>query len=113
MRGLLCLLNAKCDFNRTFVHSSFVQSSYISEPPIASKCQMGRSCHQLTIRLHLPPGGCTARGETLLLKFLYPEAKAFNGHCFACYMRRWHYNHLPRTKLDFDSLDRLFIIQLF
>lgn len=26
---------------------------------------------------------------------------------------RWHYNHLPRTKLDFDGPDKLFNIQLF
>lgn len=59
-----------------------------SEPPIDSKYQIRKSCHQLPVRLHLPPGGWTAKGEMLLLKFLYPEAKAFNGHYFACYMSR-------------------------
>lgn len=46
----------------------------------------------------LPPSGCFERGETLLVKCLYPEAKAFNGHCLACYVRRWHYSHQPRPK---------------
>lgn len=46
----------------------------------------------------LPPSGGLETGGALLLKFSYPEAKTFNGHCFACYMRRWHYNHLSRPK---------------
>lgn len=70
------------------------------EPPIASQStpdtqELSSTSHQAP----LPPSGCFARAETLLLKFLYPEAKAFNGHCFACYMRRWQHNHLPRLKL--------------
>lgn len=36
--------------------ASYNQAMYWrSEPPFASKCQIRRSCHQLPIRLHLPP----------------------------------------------------------
>ncbi len=98
--------------------ASYNQALYAREQSAiwATYSQSTPDTQQLSSTSHqapLPPSGCSARGETLLLKILYPEAKTFNGHCSACYMRRWDYNHQPRTVLGFDSTERLFIIQLF
>lgn len=96
------IMNAKCDFNRT--HSSFLQALHIFTRTIGGLSQYRQSmadAQKLSSTSHqapLPPSGCFERGETLLVKFLCPEAKAFNGHCFAYYMRWRHYNRLTRPK---------------